>query len=764
MIRLFTVQRNKWQLRRVWLMVQIFAVFVGVSILLAVTYGVFSYRAVYTELEKQLFDTNLNLLALTDTTTDVLFEDIKKSIIAASQNNDILSAVISPGLQRTQRNYDVVRYLSNASTSDTLISRALLYVDYDQTIFSSDGVATKVALSGDQALVNWYHTNTSSSGIQSKVTTFRYEDRIFCCLDFPLNGNYRNGTLIYEINQYSFYEKLNKQTKYNVYIFDEANRLLFENALDSTSLDLTEESLADLRVKGSGAYKRGLTSEYGVIYHYTSPGGWLYVYPVPFETLDAILHTVVTTILPLFILSLAVAILFASYLSRAIYRPIRRLTDLVSADRPNWEPSTKLLNELEFLGMAYRDAVNSNARLAGLLSRSSDAVLEKLLLALLQGRSQEPKDLEETLRMLDTPFSTDATYTAVAFHVSTHVGGNISILQTDLYKASLDSLVESACDKGYHHFPVTIDAGRIGMVLCFAPGESVEHVNQQLRTLLDVLQRESENLPCVLRAGVGKTYHSIYDLKFSYQEAAEKLNYQTYLNERLSVQEVLEANSAQDAFYDARFEQLAQALFTAQPDAVALGSRVLDELFGQTGELPILRERLKALLHALLELTGGHAVEGVSALEDPEEAMQTFDNIFTATELRQWADQVVHSASLYFGACNSRKKYHYVQRAKEYIKEHYAEPTLLLNEVAQSINITPTYLSRLFKEYQQSNFVDYLNSLRIHRAEFYLASTDLVINEIGFKCGFSSAQSFNRVFKRYKQITPGQYREGLQHQ
>ena len=57
MIRLFTVQRNKWQLRRVWLMVQIFAVFVGVSILLAVTYGVFSYRAVYTELEKQLFDT-----------------------------------------------------------------------------------------------------------------------------------------------------------------------------------------------------------------------------------------------------------------------------------------------------------------------------------------------------------------------------------------------------------------------------------------------------------------------------------------------------------------------------------------------------------------------------------------------------------------------------------------------------------------------------------------------------------------------------------
>ena len=133
----------------------------------------------YTELEKQLFDTNLNLLALTDTTTDVLFEDIKKSIIAASQNNDILSAVISPGLQRTQRNYDVVRYLSNASTSDTLISRALLYVDYDQTIFSSDGIATKVALSGDQALVNWYHTNTASYALMDYQESWSTKKALF---------------------------------------------------------------------------------------------------------------------------------------------------------------------------------------------------------------------------------------------------------------------------------------------------------------------------------------------------------------------------------------------------------------------------------------------------------------------------------------------------------------------------------------------------------------------------------------------------------
>ena len=54
-------------------------------------------------------------------------------------------------------------------------------------------------------------------------------------------------------------------------------------------------------------------------------------------------------------------------------------------------------------------------------------------------------------------------------------------------------------------------------------------------------------------------------------------------------------------------------------------------------------------------------------------------------------------------------------------------------------------------------FLDYLNDYRVKKAKDLLECTDTLVKEVGFKVGFSSAQSFNRVFKRYTGMTPGQY-------
>ena len=127
--------------------------------------------------------------------------------------------------------------------------------------------------------------------------------------------------------------------------------------------------------------------------------------------------------------------------------------------------------------------------------------------------------------------------------------------------------------------------------------------------------------------------------------------------------------------------------------------------------------------------------------------------------MHAWAEALCDACYRYFGVGNSRKKYRSVIRAKEYLEDHYTDPNLTLNEVAQSLNITSAYLSRLFHEYQQHSFVEYLNELRVRRAVFLLTTTKLSVSEIGFRCGFSSAQNFSRVFKKYTDLTPSQYRE-----
>ncbi len=99
-----------------------------------------------------------------------------------------------------------------------------------------------------------------------------------------------------------------------------------------------------------------------------------------------------------------------------------------------------------------------------------------------------------------------------------------------------------------------------------------------------------------------------------------------------------------------------------------------------------------------------------------------------------------------------------IMPALEYIDEHYSEP-LTLPELSRILNINEYYFCRLFKKMVNTSFVQYLNFVRVCKAEKMLLSTDKSISEISYETGFSSVSYFNRTFKKYKFLTPSNYRK-----
>ncbi len=92
-----------------------------------------------------------------------------------------------------------------------------------------------------------------------------------------------------------------------------------------------------------------------------------------------------------------------------------------------------------------------------------------------------------------------------------------------------------------------------------------------------------------------------------------------------------------------------------------------------------------------------------------------------------------------------------------YIEEHSADD-LTLEEIAGVQNLNPSYFCRLFKKASGSGFVDYLNFVRICKSEKLLAKSNDSILDVAYEVGFSSVSYFNRIFKRYKNCTPTEYR------
>lgn len=93
----------------------------------------------------------------------------------------------------------------------------------------------------------------------------------------------------------------------------------------------------------------------------------------------------------------------------------------------------------------------------------------------------------------------------------------------------------------------------------------------------------------------------------------------------------------------------------------------------------------------------------------------------------------------------------------DYIDTHYSE-NITLEEAAGIANFSKFYFTRLFKQYTNQTFYDYLSAKRIRAAEQMLIVPNLPITEISLKSGFSSLSSFNRTFKRLKGCSPSEYR------
>lgn len=104
------------------------------------------------------------------------------------------------------------------------------------------------------------------------------------------------------------------------------------------------------------------------------------------------------------------------------------------------------------------------------------------------------------------------------------------------------------------------------------------------------------------------------------------------------------------------------------------------------------------------------------------------------------------------------EKHGFVERAKEYVQEHYFE-NLTLNLVAEKVGITPGYLSTLFTKTMECGFVDYLNQVRIDSACVYLKQNYFKVYEIAYKVGFRDEKYFTKVFRKLMGVSPTEYRK-----
>lgn len=96
----------------------------------------------------------------------------------------------------------------------------------------------------------------------------------------------------------------------------------------------------------------------------------------------------------------------------------------------------------------------------------------------------------------------------------------------------------------------------------------------------------------------------------------------------------------------------------------------------------------------------------------------------------------------------------------QWIRLHSYEH-LTVQDIADHFEMTPVYLTRLFKKYHGVTTNQFITQMKIQQAEEILLTTDKSIKEIALELSFSSEKYFMRVFKKAHGITPTEFRNSF---
>lgn len=150
-----------------------------------------------------------------------------------------------------------------------------------------------------------------------------------------------------------------------------------------------------------------------------------------------------------------------------------------------------------------------------------------------------------------------------------------------------------------------------------------------------------------------------------------------------------------------------------------------------------------------------HMIAALSALDDDEAARQDYPLLLTRAVI-DCARKLITGATV----AEERRAAALHRAACIYIEENLGAATTR-ERVARQFDVSPNYLSRVFRDQGGTTFLDFLTLARIGTARRMLEKYDMPLAEIARHSGFRDVNYFLKVFKKRLGRTPSEYRTSI---
>lgn len=513
--------------------------------------------------------------------------------------------------------------------------------------------------------------------------------------------------------------------------------------------DTVLDAIAQTGGEGLGEFRYG-----GVSYLTTrlvSPlTGWTYVSFVTQDSLLAQSKRVRDVVMSVSVAALLLGASTVVYVQSAAFRPIRRMQKLFrQIDRDI--PQADLLH----LERLTTDLLSDHAQLSQLIRQTMPEASSKYLYDIYTGIIESKREMREKWKSYFQGW-TDAplTFAVVSIDRYDAWAGRYPSADRSLLKFALANVVAELFAPDWR--AACADFGKDKLAMLLQPKGEAPLRAEACREAVDVVRRM---LGFSVSLGIGTPQADPGMLRQAMLEADNALGYRLFRGYGSVVffGEVQDHELPSSPVKDVWTSELAAAIEAGdEAQALLAVERMTQEIRAANDYPSVALKLLKATAERLHRI----GQQGEEEWEDGE----PFGELHTMSleDISQlFAGRAAELSERYRGLMES-KEFVLCQRMIEYMKLHLGEP-VGIQEIADAAGVSVSLASQIFKQETDDTIYGYFTKLRMDSAAELLLVTDDKISDIARKVGYLHENSFIRVFRKYKGITPGKYREMMRY-
>ncbi|MCJ8013237.1 helix-turn-helix domain-containing protein [Paenibacillus sp. KQZ6P-2] len=656
---------------------------------------------------------------------------------------------------------EAIQALDQYKSTSSIIDEIYLYFHKDDKIYSSKGLNNLDVFTSNVSFQNWkgdvllQNLNTVKyptmrpADIVSKPSG-REETMLAYLIPITPNSSNPHGTVMYLIKESELTSLIDSILgKYQglTYILDNEGHVLVDNRHGEALSSADAKSLFDNL--SPGIQNRNLNGqEHSIVSVKSENNGWTYVTIMPSaQFFSSVLH-VRSFIIMLFFIVVLVGAAIALVLARMQYQPISMLVEFAdskSGAKASESGSKLTLNELDRIRSALQE-YSSRIDLQEPFARN-----HFLSMMLKYGSAQSlTPELKEAF---DLHFDRSHHFVMVIGWDENEQNGQQE--RQDLLELLTQIEFPELAAHGYGVELSQLD--QLGLIISFNLSSTMDEIWHMQQIVEAVRSHMLESFDMIPMIGVGTCYVNLDQLNQSFIEACSAFEMRVSTDHgSVSYFEKL-SYTPDHAFWipNNTLLKLSQSLKQGSYDVAAqMIHSAIQSL--RTSELSALLTRcicfdlLNTILKTASEL-GNHGM-----------MQQVAPNMIYSNSLDELERSLLNLASEICNQVeqdNQKEEQSIIDQIVAYIDGHYTDNTLSLETVAFEFGISPSHVSRSFKDKMGLNFIQYIWQKRMEEVMHQLKMTNDPLKDIILKVGYLDTPNFIRKFKKETGYTPGQYRK-----